>query len=71
MMIINFGDYVINLKEAFIIYPVMFCLILASVAALAGFIWVCLTPGGDPLSTITNLLCSRRKDMKVEDAESL
>jgi hypothetical protein len=51
-MIISFGNYILNINQMFIIYPVMFCLILASFGAVVGFIWVCLTPGGDPVFSI-------------------
>jgi hypothetical protein len=51
-MIINIGDFLITIKPVYIIYPVLFCLIVCTVAAIAGYIWVCLTPGGDPLFTL-------------------
>jgi hypothetical protein len=61
-MIISFGNYILDINQVFIIYPVMFCLILASVGAVAGFIWVCLTPGGDPIFSIPRINRSGSKE---------
>ena len=48
-MIINIGDFLIDINPAFIIYPVLLCLIILCMAAVAGYAWVCSTRGGDPL----------------------
>jgi hypothetical protein len=61
-MIINFGKYIIDVTQVFIIYPVMICLIFASLAAVAGFIWICLTPGGDPVFSIPRIHRSGSKE---------
>jgi hypothetical protein len=70
-MVINLGDFIIAVKPVFIIYPVMFCLFLISIAAVVGFIWVCLTPGGDPLFNIPRIQRSGRREARGENAEAL
>jgi hypothetical protein len=70
-MVINLGAFIIAVKPVFIIYPVMFCLFLISIAAVVGFIWVCLTPGGDPLFNIPRIQRSGKRDARGEDAEAL
>ena len=70
-MVINLGDFLIAVKPVFIIYPVMFCLFLISIAAVVGFIWVCLTPGGDPLFNIPRIQRSEKREARGENAEAL
>lgn len=70
-MIISFGDYTIDVTPAFIIYPVMFSLILIGFAASIGFIWVCLSPGGDPLFSVPPARRSGSAEKSVEDATAV
>jgi hypothetical protein len=60
-MTICLGDFIIYINHMFIIYPVMFFLILISFATIGGFIWICLTPGGDPVFSIPRIQHSRGK----------
>ena len=46
-------------------------LLVIEVAAVAGFIWVCLTPGGDPVFRIPRIHHRRRQNVRVENAETL
>ena len=59
-MIINFNGYLLDVMQVFVIYPVMFFLVLLSFALVGGFVWVCLTPGGDPVGTVVRLYGSGR-----------
>jgi hypothetical protein len=68
-MIISFGNFFINSMQPFLIYSVMFFLILASAAAIAVFVWVCLTPGGDPVFNIPRI-SSRGRNEKAENVKA-
>ena len=68
-MIISFGDFTIHITPTIIIYPIMLCLILIGVAAIVGFLWVCLTPAGDPLFNIPKTRRGARTPGRAEDAE--
>jgi hypothetical protein len=71
-MIISVGGFLIDVMQVFIIYPILFFLILIGFFAIAGFTWVCLTPGGHPVFSIPrSILSSRIKNTKVEDAGAL
>lgn len=70
-MIISLGDFIIDVKTVFIVYPVMLCLVFIGIAAIVGFTWVCLTPGGDPLFNIPRIQRSGKRDARGENAEAL
>jgi hypothetical protein len=60
-MIINLNGYLLDVMQVFVIYPVMFFLVLLSFALVGGFVWVCLTRGGDPVGSVVRIYGSGRR----------